>query len=363
MRNERPVFAPLIVSAVVLLALLVAAPSLAADDDIPRTASGKPDLTGRYNIASSTPFERPEEFGDKQFLSREEAERIMAETRAAMARANAASDPDRSAPPAGGDGSPGAAGAVGGYNSFWTDRGSDRFAIDGQFRTSILTNPPDGRMPPLSEAGKARRAELHPYAYENTGNAWWVETGDDPYDGPETLSVLDRCLYLSAAATPARPILYNNMKTITQTEEHVVILVEWMHWAKVVRLDSEHLPSEVRSLGGDSIGWWEGDTLVVETTNFLDRPGVPREGLKVTERFTRHSADALLYEFTVHDPDYTAPYGGEFLWPQTEEQNYEYACHEGNYAMGNILRGARLLEREYLEQKAEAGSTGSGGQE
>ena len=115
-------------------ALLVAVPAMAAgEDDIPRTASGKPDLTGRYNIASSTPFERPEEFGDKQFLSVEEAERIMAETRAAMARANAASDPERTAPPAGGDGSPGAAGAVGGYNSFWTDRGSARHAIDGQF--------------------------------------------------------------------------------------------------------------------------------------------------------------------------------------------------------------------------------------
>ncbi len=358
MRIERT--APAIVVAIAALALL-AAPAAAAGDDIPRTASGKPDLTGRYNLASSIPFERPSEFGDKLFLTVEEAEEIMERTRAAMARANAASDPERSAPPSGGDGSPGAAGAVGGYNSFWTDRGSGRHAIDGKFRTSILTDPPNGRMPSLSEAGKARRADLHPYAYENTGSAWWIETGDDPYDGPETLSVLDRCLYLGAAATPARPILYNNLKTIAQTEDHVVILVEWMHWAKVVRLNAEHAPPEVRSLGGDSIGWWDGDTLVVETTNFLERPGVPREGLKVTERFTRQSgAGDLLYEFTVNDPDYTAPYGGEFLWPRTEELNYEYACHEGNYAMGNILRGARLLEREYLERKAEAGSTGAG---
>ena len=357
MRTERAVFALIVFIAATAVAV---APAMASDDDIPRTASGKPDLTGRYNIASSTPFERPAEFGDKKYMAVEEAERIMAATAARMAQANAASDPNRSAPPAGGDGSGGPAGAVGGYNAFWTDSGSARHAIDGQFQTSILTEPPNGRMPELSEAGKARRADLHPYAYENTGSAWWVETGDDPYDGPETLSVLDRCLYLSAAATPARPILYNNLKTITQTEDHVVILVEWMHWAKVVRLNAEHLPSDVRSLGGDSIGWWEGDTLVVETTNFLDRPGVPREGLKVLERFTRHSADELLYEFTVHDPDYTAPYGGEFIWPQTEELNYEYACHEGNYAMGNILRGARLLEREYHEKKAQGGSTGSG---
>ena len=359
MRTERAVFA-LIVS--IAAAVAVVAPAMAAGDDVPRTASGKPDLTGRYNIASSTPFERDPRFGDKKYMTVEEAERIMAATAERMALANAASDPDRSAPPSGGDGSGGPAGAVGGYNSFWTDSGSARHAIDGQFQTSILTDPPNGRMPPVSEAGKARRADLHPYAYKNTGDAWWIETGDDPYDGPETLSVLDRCLYLGAAATPARPILYNNLKTITQTEDHVVILVEWMHWAKVVRLDAEHVPAEVRSLGGDSIGWWEGDTLVVETTNFLDRPGVPREGLKVLERFTRQVGGDLLYEFTVHDPDYTAPYGGEFLWPRTEELNYEYACHEGNYAMGNILRGARLLEREYRERKADAGSTGSGGE-
>ncbi len=357
MRIDRPAPALSLFAASAMLAVVPAA--AAGEDDIPRTASGKPDLTGRYNIASSTPFERPLEFGDKLFLSVEEAEEMIERTRAAMVSANAASDPERSAPPAGGDGSPGAAGAVGGYNSFWTDRGSGRFAIDGRFRTSILVDPPNGRMPALSEAGKARRANLHPYAYENTGAAWWIETGDDPYDGPETLSVLDRCLYLGAAATPARPVLYNNLKTITQTEDHVVILVEWMHWAKIVRLNAEHAPPDVQSLGGDSIGWWEGDTLVVETTNFLDRPGVPREGLKVTERFSRQSVDGLLYEFTVHDPDYTAPYSGEFFWPRTDELNYEYACHEGNYAMGNILRGARLLEREFLERNAQAGSAGS----
>ena len=358
MRIERAPFALSIIGAAVVL---LAAPAVAAgDDDIPRTASGKPDLTGRYNIASSTPFERDARFGDKMYMTVEEAEQIMKMTAAAMAIANADSDPNRSAPPAGGDGSGGPAGAVGGYNAFWTDSGSARYAIDGQFQTSILTDPPNGRMPPVSEAGKARRADLHPYAHKNTGTAWWIETGDDPYDGPETLSLLDRCLYLSAAATPARPILYNNMKTITQTEDHVVILVEWMHWAKVVRLDSEHPSAGVRSLGGDSIGWWEGDTLVVETTNFLAGPRVPREGLKVVERFNRQSKDQLLYQFTVHDPDYTAPYSGEFIWPQTDEQNYEYACHEGNYAMGGILRGARLLEREYHEKKASGSSTGAG---
>ena len=348
------------IKSIVSLALLAAVafvPVLSAGEgDIARTASGKPDLSGNYDIANLTPFERDAKYGDKLFMTKEEADKIEKGAAAAMALSNRKSDPDRTAPPAGGDGSPGAAGGVGGYNSFWVDPGSRTYAIDGKFRTSILTDPTDGRMPPLSEAGEARRADLHPYAYKNTGDAWWLETGDDPYDGPETLSLLDRCLYLGAASVPARSILYNNLKTITQTDDHVVILVEWMHWARVIRLDSEHMPEDVRSLGGDSIGQWDGDTLVVDTTNFLAKPGVVRAGLHVVERFTRVGPEGLRYEFTVNDPDYSAPYSGEFLWPQTTDKLYEYACHEGNYAMGNILRGARLLERETLAKKAEAES-------
>jgi hypothetical protein len=125
-----------------------------------------------------------------------------------------------------------------------------------------------------------------------------------------------------------------------------------MHWARVIRLDSEHLPGEVRSLSGDSIGRWEGDTLVVDTTNFIDLPGPAREKYHVVERFTPQGSGGLLYQFTVEDSDYTAPYSGEYLWPKTPDRLFEYACHEGNYAMGNILRGARLLEREALEKKA-----------
>ena len=204
---------------------------------------------------------------------------------AADAAANATSDPGREAPPPGGDGSAGAAGAVGGYNFFWLDFGNQAYPIDGQYRTSVLTDPPNGRMPELTEAGKARRATVNPYLYRNTGDAWWIEAGDDPYDGPETLTPGDRCIYTSVATTPVRSLPYNNLKTITQTQDHVVILVEWMHWAKVVRLDAEHAPPEYRSMGGDSIGWWEGDTLVVETTNFLDSQSDPRDGLKVIERF------------------------------------------------------------------------------
>jgi len=326
-------------------------------EEIPRTPSGRPDFSGNYDVSFLTPLERDPRFGERQYLTEEEAEQIAAGMAAANARDAEAREPERDV--IAGLTEEGYRG-VGAYNAFWLDRGTAAFQVDGKYRTSVLTDPPDGRLPARTEAGQARFETLPPFGYENTGTAWWLENGDDPYDGPETLSLLDRCLYLSAAATPVRPILYNNMKTITQTEDHVVILVEWMHWAKVVRLNAEHAPPEVRSLGGDSIGWWEGDTLVVETTNFLASPRVPREGLKVVERFTRKSRSELLYEFTVLDPDYTAPYSGEFIWPQTDELNYEYACHEGNYAMGGILRGARLLEREYEERQGQAGSTGSG---
>jgi hypothetical protein len=156
------------------------------------------------------------------------------------------------------------------------------------------------------------------------------------------------------ASVPAQPVLYNNLKTIVQTDTHVVILVEWMHWARIIRLDAEHHPPEIRSLGGDSIGRWEGETLVVDTTNFLATPTMPREGLHVVERFTRLDQSTVLYQFTVNDPDYAAPYGGEFPWHQTTDKLYEYACHEGNYALGNILRGARLMEKEALVKRAGA---------
>jgi hypothetical protein len=335
---------------------LVGAPSFAAGSDVPRTPSGKPDLSGTYDIANLTPFERDPKYGDQLVLSDEEAKAVEARMAGFVALSNRESDPDREAPPAGGDGSEGAAGKVGGYNYFWIDAGERTLPIDGEYRTSILTDPPNGRLPALTPEGKARRDAINPYVQPNTGDAWWLENGDDPFDGPESLTTVDRCLYVGVATVPARSVPYNNLKTIVQTEDTVAIVVEWMHWTRVIRLDSQHGPADLPSMGGDSIGWWEGDTLVVETTNFLERPGVPRPGLRVIERFTRFDRDTLLYQFTVHDPEHTAPYSGEMPWPRTDDRLFEYACHEGNYAMGNILRGARLLEKETLEKKARAGS-------
>ena len=156
-----------------------------------------------------------------------------------------------------------------------------------------------------------------------------------------------------------RSLPYNNLKTIVQSEDHVMIWVEWMHHARVIRLSGanggrpEHLPEDIAHYGGDSIGWWEGDTLVVDTRNVRDWPGGLREDFHVVEKFTPVADKGLVYEFTVDDPDYVTSYSGEMLWPRTDQLNYEYACHEGNYSMGNMLRGARMLEREWLEKRSD----------
>ena len=358
MRTESTIF----LAGLSVLAVLAGPPrALAAEAasdtaDIPRTASGRPDLSGNYDLASLTPMQRNAKYGDRRFLTKEEAEAIEKAAAEGMARADSASDPNREAPAAGGDGSGGAAGGVGGYNAFWVDPGTKIYSLDGKYLASIISDPPDGRVPPMTEEGKARRDKLNPYFYENNKDVWWLDKEVGPYDGPESLSLLDRCLYVSVASLPPQPVLYNNLKTITQTDTHVVILVEWMHWARVIRLDSKHLPPEIRSLGGDSIGHWEGDTLVVDTTNFLERPNVPRDGLHVVERFSRVDHDTLRYQFTVEDPEFTKPWSGEFPWEQTTDRLYEYACHEGNYALGNILRGARLMEKEALAKRAAAQS-------
>ena len=147
------------------------------------------------------------------------------------------------------------------------------------------------------------------------------------------------------------PVLYNNLKRIVQTEEHVMILVEMVHDARIIRMNSEHAPPDVRSWLGDSVGRWEGDTLVVDTTNFTDRPALSgaSRNLHVVERFKRVDEDTLLYSFTVDDPTvWTAPWSGEYVWPSTETRVYEYACHEANYSFGGILRGARILEADLL---------------
>ena len=342
-----------------------AALSWTAAADIPRTADGSPDLTGTYDVATLTPLERPKEFGNNLYMTREEADRIAAAVAARKAAAGQASDPDRDAPPQGGDGSAGAAGNVGGYNAFWIDSGDTAMEVDGKFRTSIITDPENGRQPPMTPAGYQRMQEFLVVLKENTGTAWWLEQpGPGPYDHMEMRPNGERCLlsFGSTSGPPMLPALYNNVKRIVQTDEYVMILAEMIHDARVVRLNAAHLPPQMTFWMGDSVGRWEGDTLVVDTTNFKQRPALygADENLHVVERFTMQADGNLRYEFTVDDPTaWTAAWSGEYTWPATDDKVYEYACHEGNYALGNIMRGARLLEREASAAEASA----AGGQE
>ena len=335
--------------------------------DIPRTPDGRPDLSGSYDTATLTPLQRPAEYGDKLVLTEEEAAAIEAGERTALASIFGydpavnleVSDPNRGAPPVGGDGSRGAAGNVGGYNTFYLDRGSAGFQIDGLWRTSIITVPPNGRQPPLTSEARARRASLAAFRRPNTGTAWWLENDLDasgPYDDPERRPLSERCLlgFGSTGGPPMLPVLYNNLKRIVQTEDTVMILVEMVHDARVIRLNGEHAPPEIRSWLGDSVGHWDGDTLVVDTTNFRDTPalGQASRNLHVVERFSRIDAETLLYQFTVDDPTvWTAPWSGEYVWPASKNRVYEYACHEANYSFGGILRGARVLEADAREAR------------
>ena len=351
--------------AALALGLVIAAGATIGAQEIPRTASGRPDLSGTYDTATLTPLERPTEFGDRLTLSEEEAAAIAQGEPVALAAVfgipadrNIESAPPSEAPPVGGDGSTGAAGAVGGYNTFWMDRGTSSFQIDGQWRTSIITDPPNGRRPPLTAEAQARRAEAAGFFRPNSGTAWWlIENGLDapgPYDDPEIRPLAERCLlgFGSTSGPPMLPVLYNNLKRIVQTDDHVLILVEMVHDARVVRMNEEHAPPEIRKWLGDSVGHWEGDTLVVDTTNFTDTPALSgaSRNLHVVERFTRIDADTLLYQFTVDDPTvWSAPWSGEYVWPATRDRVYEYACHEANYSFRGILGGARILEQDVRE--------------
>jgi hypothetical protein len=340
-----------------LLGLVISAPaSFAAEGDIPRTPSGRPDLSGTFDGATLTPLTRPREYGDNLYLTKEQAEAIAEEERLTQELRAQNSDPDREAPPDGGDGSEGAAGNVGGYNTFWIDRGTDAFSVDGKFRTSILIDPKNGQMPPMTaEAQERRAARFRGRRRGNDGTAYWLEQdGPGPYDNMEQRGSAERCLLGFSGVTPSFPSLYNNYKRVVQTDDYVMILIEMVHDARIVRMNSEHLSPDVTTWLGDSIGWWEGDTLVIETTNF--RPGTgPRGGspnATVVERLTRQEDGNLLYNFTVTDDTvWTAPWTGEYIWHASEEKVFEYACHEGNYALGNIMRGARLLEQDAMAAK------------
>ncbi len=345
------------------LAVLLAIPAgLGAQGSVPRQADGRPDLTGAYDVATLTPLTRPREFGERLTLTDEEAAAI-ARRKAEIYEADfQPSDPNREAPPVGGapifdPGLEAASGGSGGYNAFYMDPGDNVVRIDGKWRTSIITDPPNGQYPEMTPAGTARRmAQFAAFGHKNTGTAWWLEERDDrsgPYDNMEQRPLPERCLmgFSSTGGPPMLPALYNNHKRIVQTKDHIMILIEMVHDARIVRIGGERAPAGERRWLGDSVGRWEGDTLVVETANFGDEPGLgsATRDLQVEERFQRLADGDLLYAFTVEDPNvWETPWSGEYVWRTTPNKVFEYACHEGNYALGNVMRGARLLEADAM---------------
>jgi hypothetical protein len=317
-----------------------------------RTPDGHPDLQGTYDIATMTPLER--EAGTPLVMTKEEAARLERVRAERVQRLAQPSNGDRNAPPVGGDGSTGAAGNVGGYNNFWVDNGTEYFSIDGQKRMSIIVDPPDGRVPALTPQGRQRAARVARPTSDASENDPGFE-GPTAYDDPERRPLGERCLlgFGSTSGPPSLPVLYNNFHQIVQTPTTIVILNEMVHDARVVRMNAEHLPATVRRWMGDSVGRWDGDTLVIDTTNFTDKTRFrgSSENLHVVERLSRIDAQTLRYRFTVEDAQtWTQPWSGEAVWPLTGERLFEYACHEANYSLGNILRGARLREAERTRQ-------------
>jgi hypothetical protein len=345
-----------------------ARPAAARPSVPPRTKDGHPDLSGVYDIATVTPVERPAEAGGRLVLTKEEAAAAAAYERQREAKDDAPLAGDRAAPPVGGERvatktwleavEQFAGGGTGGYNRFWLEGGRQMITVDGQTRSSILIDPPDGKIPPMKPEARQRIARLRAAAVDpSAGEAAAASGPPGAFDGPESRPLAERCLlgFNSTSGPPSLPnYFYNNLKQIVQTRDSVVILNEMVHDARVIRIGGKHLPSTIRNWMGDSIGWWEGDTLVVDTTNFTAKTQFngSSDQLHVVERIRRVDANTLLYRFTIEDPaTWDRTWTGEYPWVATKDNLYEYACHEGNHAMENMLKGARLKEAEDAAKK------------
>ena len=308
-----------------------------AAQERPRTPWGQPDLQGVWDFRTITPMERPEERSDQEFLSAEEAANLGQE--AVDRENNLASRPaQRTEVDPSGNVDRGVDGAPGSYNNFWFDRGT---SVISTRRTSLVTNPVDGRVPALTPEAQRARDEMAE-ARKNTGPheptpGGWVED-----IGPNGLQV--RCITGFNAGPPMTPGGYNNNVQLFQTPDAIVIYNEMNHNPRVVPLDGRPR-TDLRQWNGESRGHWDGDTLVIETANFFRETSFMRGGasadLQLTERFTRQSPNVLVYEVTVDDPTtWTQPWTYELPMQLNPNPVFEYACHEGNYSMAVILAGA-----------------------
>jgi hypothetical protein len=312
-----------------MIGLLTALFLAQAAGQTPRTADGRPDLQGIWTSATLTPLERPPELAGKATLT-------AAEAAAYEKQLNEQGNRDRRSGNAEID-------AGGAYNEFWFDRGNK---VVGTRRTSLIVDPPDGKVPPLTPQAQKKLDDDRAYAKLH------------PADGPENRPLAERCLLWPTAGPPMLPGAYNNNYQIVQAPGYVMIVVEMIHDVRIIPTDGRpHVPVGVRQWMGDSRGRWEGNTLVVETTNFTNKTadvgaGMQRatfrgsdDKLRLIERFTRVEPNTLLYEFTVDDPTaFTKPWTAQIPMSKIPGPLFEYACHEGNYAMTGVLAGARAQE-------------------
>ncbi len=325
----------------------------------PRTAWGAPDIMGIWSNASLTQQSRPPALKDKKAYTEEEVAQLERNVQIEIEEGNAPTDPNASATYVAKSSVQrpefaAAGGAVGGYNRGWLDPGNHVMRVNGEPRTSVYTTP-TGTAPPRKTGATPATADVP---------AFVKLLGDSPtprggaFENPETRGAGERCI-ISFGRNGGPPMFangfYNNNYQFIQSPDHILINVEMNHDSRIVRLNSKHRTDDVRPYFGDSIGWWEGETLVVETTNIPQSQAFSGswKNLKVTEKFRRVAEDRMLYQFTVEDPDtWDAAWGGEYEFhPLDTQRLYEYACHEGNYALHGILSGARVEEAKKAGKK------------
>jgi hypothetical protein len=318
---------------------LIMSPLFAAANPTPQVYQaplnnyGQPDLEGTWTNATLTVLERPKEYGTRLRLTAEEVAKIEGSSAQLFAADNAPRDPKVKTTDLPHECGLGFSGAGCGYNAAWIDPGTTVMRVNGEPRSSFITDPADGRLPPYKTGVRAPGLEQYAHRGEN----------------PENMAVSERCLssFGYSAGPVMLPLLYNNNYEIAQTKDAVAIVVEMVHDVRMIHIGGKHRADGLRPWMGDSIGWYEGPTLVVETTNFPQSTalhGAWKE-LKVTERFTRVGSHRILYQFRVQDPTvWDTSWGGEYEFSASKGRVFEYACHEGNYALSNMLAGARADE-------------------
>jgi hypothetical protein len=339
--------------AITALPALAAAAAPAPVYHAPKNAFGQPDLQGNWTNATITPVERDPKLGDRLALTDQEVKQLEGANAQLVAEGNKPTDPNAKVTDLPTNCGRGFTGVDCGYNSAWVDPGTRIIDMEGIKRSSIIVSPANGRIPAMQPAAQERL------------RARFQRGGRGSFDNPENRSLGERCIlsFGSSAGPPMLPLLYNNNYQIVQTQDEVAIEVEMVHDVRHIRLAGGHAPDNVKLWMGDSVGHWEGDTLVVETTNMRPEQNFrgASAGSKIVERFTRVAPNQIKYSFTVSDPTiYTQPYTGEVALNATKGPIYEYACHEGNYALPGILAGARTEEHEALNA-AKAAAAGGGG--